>query len=86
MPQKESRPAEGKISGQAHCGAGPSADVLGGISAYIEQFAQIVPVVTLIAVFPLVGQLWLLHRAMQNAQLVPERKVFQLESGSRFED
>jgi len=32
------------------------------------------------------GQLRLLHRAMQNAQLVPERKVFQLESGSGFED
>ena len=27
----------------------------------------------------------LLDRAMQNAQLVPECKVFQLESGSRFE-
>ena len=31
------------------------------------------------------GQLRLLDRAMQNAQLLPERKVFQLESGSRFE-
>jgi len=31
------------------------------------------------------GQLRLLHRTMQNAQLVAERKVFQLESGSRFE-
>ena len=31
------------------------------------------------------GQLRLLHRTMQNAELVPERKVFQLESGSRFE-
>ena len=30
-------------------------------------------------------QLRLLHRTMQNAELVPERKVFQLESGSRFE-
>src|SRR5437773_3844292 len=32
-----------------------------------------------------VCQLRLLHRTMQNAELVPERKVFQLESGSRFE-
>jgi hypothetical protein len=32
------------------------------------------------------GQLRLLDRTMQNAQLVPERKVFQLESGSGFED
>ena len=32
------------------------------------------------------GQLRLLDRAMQNAQLVPERKVFQLESGSGFAD
>jgi len=32
------------------------------------------------------GQLRLLHRAMQNAQLVPERKVFQLESGSGFKE
>ena len=32
------------------------------------------------------GQLGFLDRAMQNAQLVPERKVFQLESGSGFED
>src|SRR4029077_6037390 len=31
-------------------------------------------------------QLGLLHRTMQNAQLVPERKVFQLESGSGLED
>src|SRR6266567_5277454 len=31
-------------------------------------------------------QLRLLHRAMQNAQLVPERKVFQLESGSGFKE
>src|SRR2546429_983799 len=30
-------------------------------------------------------QLRLLYRTMQNAELVPERKVFQLESGSRFE-
>src|SRR2546427_196415 len=29
-------------------------------------------------------QLRLLHRTMQNAELVPERKVFQLESGLRF--
>ncbi|PYT26098.1 MAG: hypothetical protein DMG57_22825 [Acidobacteria bacterium] len=32
------------------------------------------------------GQLRLLHGAMQNAQLVPERKVFELESSSGFED
>jgi hypothetical protein len=31
-------------------------------------------------------QLRLLHRTMQNAELVPERKVFQLESGSGFDD
>src|SRR5712692_8228688 len=31
-------------------------------------------------------QLRLLHRTMQNAELVPERNVFQLESGSGFED
>jgi hypothetical protein len=31
------------------------------------------------------GQLRLLYRAMQNAQLVPERKIFQLGSGSGFE-
>jgi hypothetical protein len=31
-------------------------------------------------------QLRLLHRTMQNAELVPERKVFQLESGSGLED
>ena len=28
----------------------------------------------------------LLHRTMQNAELVPERKVLQLESGSGLED
>jgi hypothetical protein len=31
-------------------------------------------------------QLRLLHRTMQNAELMPKRKVFQLESGSGFED
>src|SRR5713226_1188889 len=31
-------------------------------------------------------QLRLLHRTMQNAELVPERKVFQLEGGSGLED
>src|SRR2546422_6416869 len=32
------------------------------------------------------GQLRLLHRTMQNSELVPERKVFQLESGSGFKE